>query len=132
MQEKARANQKIHCEDGIGSLVHYEELRSKRREYIISTISEETKLEIATYVGNNPEEELDEIAAKYSLNIIILKRILKEVFVNPKVDMNIPIRIELRTTRRATADEFEKIKKQFKELWHERERNRNKITRKKP
>ena len=122
MEQKAISNQQRHCEEaGSRTILHYNDLRMKRREYIIKNLSISEKISIAEYVTMNLDKNLGEIARDYDMNPLTLKKILREVFVNPNTDEEICIRLEERSVVREESEEKKNlIREAFKKLWSER------------
>ena len=125
METKAMANQKNHCQKAGGrTAIHYSDLRRKREEYILSKYSEVRKMEIMQYMWSHIDDDLNIIKEKFNINFFELRTILKYLFTNPKVDINIPLKLELRAYRRTTdEEELTRLRLQFQEFWNERNKN---------
>lgn len=87
MQSKAIQNQKPHAnEAGIKSILHYQNMRKKRYEKIVSNLSEKEIKTIAKEFANNFDISKEELAEKHSMSIKVIDLILLKAILELIVD----------------------------------------------
>lgn len=122
MEVKAIANQRRHYDEtGTSSRVYYGRLRSERKEYIISNFTDEEKKKMVEYYAES-KETMPDIAKKYDVGLSVFAAIIKEVFVQNKIDDEICDKIYNRSLKNSKNPE--KTKAKFEELIQERNHNK--------
>lgn len=117
MEKKAIANQNLHSEGaGSTSINHYAELRAKRKNYIVSTFSDENVVEIIIEFTSLCISK-QELAEKYNVNTKIIDLIIKKGIVENLVSDEVFGKIERRSLEK---DNSYETKKFFYDLHQER------------
>lgn len=87
MQVKAIKNQKVHAENaGSRSILHYQDMRRKRYEKIVSNLSEKEIEEIAKEFAINFQISKKELAEKHGMTIRVIDMILVRAILELIVD----------------------------------------------
>lgn len=117
MEKKAIANQNLHSEGaGSTSINHYAELRAKRKNYIVSTFSDEDVIKVINEFDSLVISK-HELAEKYNVNTKIIDLIIKKGIVENLVSDEVFARIERRSLEK---DNSYETKKFFYDLHQER------------